>query len=30
MSEAVFKCPHCGQLFHGAKENVGAEAECSS
>ena len=30
MSDAVFKCPHCGQLFKGSKEDVGAEAECSS
>ena len=30
MSGAVFKCPHCGQMFKGSKEDVGAEAECSS
>ena len=30
MSESVFRCPHCGQLFIGSKEDVGAEAECSS
>ena len=30
MSGAVFKCPHCGQMFKGSKEDVGAEAECLS
>lgn len=30
MSEAVFQCPHCGQMFNGSKEDVGAEAECPS
>lgn len=30
MSEAIFKCPHCGQMFNGSKDDVGAEAECPS
>ena len=30
MSEAVFRCPHCGQLFNGANEDIGTEAECPS
>ena len=30
MSDVVFKCPHCGQMFNGSREDIGAEAECSS
>lgn len=30
MSEAIFKCPHCGQMFNGSKDDIGAEAECPS
>lgn len=30
MSDALFRCPHCGQMFVGSKEDVGAEAECPS
>ena len=30
MSEEIFKCPHCGQMFNGSKEDVGAETECPS
>ena len=30
MSDAIFKCPHCGQMFNGSKEDVGVEAECPS
>lgn len=30
MSEVRFKCPHCEQIFEGAREDVGAEAECPS
>ena len=30
MSEVVFKCPHCGQMFTGFREDVGAVAECPS
>ena len=30
MSDAIFKCPHCGQMFNGSIEDVGAEAECPS
>lgn len=30
MSDALFRCPHCGEMFYGSKEDVGAEAECPS
>ena len=30
MSETAFKCPHCGQMFNGSKDDIGAEAECPS
>ena len=30
MNETIFKCPHCGQMFDGSKEDIGAEAECPS
>lgn len=30
MSDALFKCPYCGQVFNGLKEDSGAEAECPS
>lgn len=30
MSEARFKCPHCSQVFVGASEDAGVEAECPS
>ena len=30
MSDALFKCPYCGQVFNGLTEDSGAEAECPS
>lgn len=30
MSDALFKCPYCGQVFNGLKEDSGAETECPS
>ncbi len=30
MSYVRFKCPHCGQMFEGAREDAGSEAECPS
>ncbi len=28
MTDVLFKCPHCGQVFNGSGEDVSAEAEC--
>ncbi|MBR3087258.1 MAG: DUF805 domain-containing protein [Kiritimatiellae bacterium] len=30
MSDATYKCPHCGQVFEGAAEDAGLDAECPS
>lgn len=30
MSDAVFKCPHCGQMLNGSTKDVGTKAECPS
>lgn len=30
MTDVLFKCPHCGQVFNGSREDVGAETECPS
>lgn len=30
MSNVRFRCPHCGQIFEGATDDAGAEAECPS
>ena len=30
MSNAVYRCPHCGQRFNGLLEDAGADAECPS
>ena len=30
MSDAVFKCPYCGQMFDGSKDDVGKQTECPS
>lgn len=30
MSNTVFKCPHCEQMFNGSSKDIGAEAECPS
>ena len=30
MNDAVYRCPHCGQMFNGSNEDVGMVAECPS
>lgn len=30
MSDARFKCPHCGQIFAGLAEDAGLETDCPS
>ena len=30
MSDVRFKCPHCGQMFEGEKEDAGSETDCPS